>query len=140
MRDIAARQSKTTQRREVPWNQSEPYVGPMTQITAGLGKATQGHQCIGIRRAFVGSAALERWGHRELRGDDFLLSANLGKDGGTTATIIGQLAGALFGATGSDVDADHLWESVPIVRFPNGQMNNPPKLWLLSCAHLKERA
>lgn len=112
----------------------------MTQITAGLGKATQGHQCIGIRRAFVGSAALERWGHRELRGDDFLLSANLGKDGGTTATIIGQLAGALFGATGSDVDADHLWESVPIVRFPNGQMNNPPKLWLLSCAHLKERA
>ena len=125
LREVAARQSETThgapeavdaciayaeiladaiagrRRSEVLASRGEPYAGKIAAIVAGSWR--------GLRRAQVRSsgyvahsleAALWCVGRTTNFKDAVLLAANLGDDADTTAAITGQLAGALYGASG----------------------------------------
>ena len=125
LRDLAARQSKTTHgapeavdacvayaevladaiegrpRSEVLRNRSEPYAGTIAPIMAG---SWRGKQRKDIRASGYVAHSLEAslWsvGRTGSFEDAVLLAANLGEDADTTAAITGQLVGALYGAAG----------------------------------------
>jgi ADP-ribosyl-[dinitrogen reductase] hydrolase len=125
VRDVAARQSKTTHgapeavdgcvayaemladairgrpRSKVLRNRSELYAGAIAPIMAG---SWRGKQRKDIHASGYVAHSLEaslwsvgRTGNFE---EAVLLAANLGEDADTTAAITGQLAGALYGAAG----------------------------------------
>jgi ADP-ribosyl-[dinitrogen reductase] hydrolase len=125
LRDVAGRQSRTTHaapeavdacvafaevladaiegrpRSEVLRDRVGPYTGAIKAIMAGSWRGKQRSQ---IRASGYVAHSLEAclWsiGRTGSYEEAILLAANLGEDADTTAAITGQLAGALYGASG----------------------------------------
>ena len=125
MRDVAARQSETTHaapeaidacvafaevladaiegrpRSEVLRDRVGPYAGAIQPIMAGSWRGKQRNR---VRASGYVAHSLEAslWsvGRTGSFEEAVLLAANLGEDADTTAAITGQLAGALYGASG----------------------------------------
>jgi len=125
LRDVAGRQSKTTHgareaidaciafaevladaiegraRLEVLRARSEPYVGAISTIMRGQWREkarTEIHSTGYVAHSL--EAALWCVNRTTTYRDAVLMAANLGEDADTTAAITGQLAGALYGASG----------------------------------------
>ena len=123
--DVAARQSKTTHaapeavdacvvfaglladaiegrtKIEVLRNRSEAYAGAVSAVMAG-GWRNKPRSAIRSDGYVVNSLEAALWsvGHTSTYREAVLVAANLGEDADTTAAIAGQLAGALYGASG----------------------------------------
>lgn len=125
MRDVAARQSSTTHaapeaidacvafaevladaiegrpRSEVLRDRVGPYAGAIQPIMAGSWRGEERNR---VRASGYVAHSLEAslWsvGRTGSFEEAVLLAANLGEDADTTAAIAGQLAGALYGASG----------------------------------------
>lgn len=125
LRDIAARQSRTTHgaaeavdaciafaevlgdaiagrsRSEVLRPRSSAFAGKISMIMAGSWRGKH-RDAIGSSGYVAHSLEAALWcvGRTDTFRDAVLLAANLGDDADTTAAITGQLAGALYGASG----------------------------------------
>jgi ADP-ribosyl-[dinitrogen reductase] hydrolase len=129
LRDIAARQSRTTHgaaeavdacvafvevladaiegrpRSEVLRSRAGHYAGKIESIVAGSWRGKHRDQ-VGSSGYVAHSIEAAMWcvGRTDTFRDAVLLAANLGEDADTTAAITGQLAGALYGASSTPED------------------------------------